>query len=80
MHINIISCSTQATSCNKFTLFIQNFSLYSHCPFFCLECSDPQPLGAENGNISDSQFDVSGINTIMSGPQAIRLNMAGGGQ
>lgn len=47
---------------------------------FYLECSDPQPLGVENGDILDSQLDVSGINTMMLGPHAIRLNMVDGGQ
>ncbi|XP_028408770.1 uncharacterized protein LOC114531336 isoform X2 [Dendronephthya gigantea] len=43
------------------------------------ECINPQPLGVENGNISDSQLDSSSIPTITSGPERARLNMPAGG-
>lgn len=58
----------------------QNADLsYMSMSFSYLECTNPQPLGIEDGNISDSQLDSSSIPTLTSGPERARLNMPAGG-
>jgi hypothetical protein len=42
---------------------------------FLLEYTDPQPLGLENGNISDSQFSSSSKYNSLNGPHNARLNL-----
>jgi hypothetical protein len=47
--------------------------------FFYLECTDPQPLGIENGHILDSQLYASALTETNDGPQIGRLNMLSAG-
>ncbi|CAB4032452.1 Hypothetical predicted protein, partial [Paramuricea clavata] len=42
------------------------------------ECTDPQPLGIENGRILDSQLYASALTITEDGPQIGRLNMLSG--
>ena len=43
--------------------------------FLSIECSHPLPLGAEDGNISDSQFSSSSQYDYLNGPHNARLQL-----
>ena len=42
---------------------------------FSLECTDPQPLGLEDGYISDGQLSSSTEYDILNGAHNARLNL-----
>ena len=42
---------------------------------FCIECIHPQPLGVEDGNISDSQLSSSSQYDYLNGPHNARLKL-----